>query len=140
MGLHRQSAVERKRIASASKSILHVILHIHVIRRRVAVVVAAHAAGVTARSCRVRRIAVRWGHPRAGSDRLGSLRRRNGVAISLRSVILRVLNFVRNGNGGGLVVTLLVRHDEIWSSVKRQCTSRRQRSLCVKVKSSVMKC
>jgi hypothetical protein len=61
LSLHRQSAVEGKRIASASESILHILLHIDVVRRRLTVIVAtvaAHASRVTAGSCGVRRISV----------------------------------------------------------------------------------
>lgn len=61
LGLHRQSAVERKRIASASKTLLHVLLHIHIVRRRVALVVAAvaaHTSCVAAGGSGVCRIAI----------------------------------------------------------------------------------
>jgi hypothetical protein len=110
--LHRQSAVERERVKRASEAILHILLHVYAIGGRCAVVLGmARAATITARSCRIGRMAVRRSHAGAGSDGFSNLGRRNCVPLVLLGVVRSILHFVWNGDGER--VTCLVRHDDM---------------------------
>lgn len=110
MRLHSQSAIQRKRIESAGKAILHILLHIYAIGRRSAVFVAACASGVAAGCCGVGGMAV---SSCAGGNGFSDLGGRDCVTVGLGSGVVGLLFCGdADGEGGGLVITLLVGHDE----------------------------
>ena len=111
LSLLNQSAVQGKRVKGAGKAILHVLLHVYAVGGRSAVVIAARAPSIAAGCCGVGGVAV---GSCAGGDGISDLGGRDCVAVGLGStVVCGLLCGDADGKGGGLIITLLVGHDEL---------------------------